>query len=203
MSNTTRWIAIIVAVGIAIAASRFNPTRAESGKDNMSSPGSVAPQGVEVIKPQRATMSRVLDVPATIEAFEQADLYARTSGYISDVRVDIGDRVSAGQLLVQLDVPDLQKQLVEAQARHRSKIAAQKAAEAVVKSAGAHITQAQKALNAAQHQQTHYDADLVLQEITYKRKQALVVNAAATQQEVDDAKARFDVASADAATQVA
>src|SRR6266404_6234222 len=44
-------------------------------------------------------------VPATIEAFEQTDLYAKLAGYVSTVNVDIGDRVKAGQVLAELDVP--------------------------------------------------------------------------------------------------
>jgi len=54
--------------------------------------------------------------PGTTEAFEQANIYARASGYISRREVDIGSRVSAGQLLVEITAPELDHQISQAQA---------------------------------------------------------------------------------------
>jgi RND family efflux transporter MFP subunit len=54
--------------------------------------------------------------PATIEAFAQANIYARASGYISRRDVDIGSRVKAGQLLVEITAPELDHQIVQAEA---------------------------------------------------------------------------------------
>ena len=46
--------------------------------------------------------------PGTTEAFEEANIYARASGYISRRDVDIGSRVKAGQLLVEITAPELE-----------------------------------------------------------------------------------------------
>jgi RND family efflux transporter MFP subunit len=54
--------------------------------------------------------------PGTTEAFEQANIYARASGYISRRDVDIGSRVKAGQLLVEITAPELQHQIAQAEA---------------------------------------------------------------------------------------
>jgi RND family efflux transporter MFP subunit len=54
--------------------------------------------------------------PGTAEAFEQANIYARASGYISRRDVDIGSRVKAGQLLVEITAPELDHQIAQAQA---------------------------------------------------------------------------------------
>ena len=48
---------------------------------------------VEVVRPRRATVAQRLQTNATLEAFEETDLFAKVSGYLSDVRVDIGDHV--------------------------------------------------------------------------------------------------------------
>jgi RND family efflux transporter MFP subunit len=53
--------------------------------------------------------------PATTEAFEQANIYARASGYISKRNVDIGSRVKAGDLLVAITAPELDHQIAQAE----------------------------------------------------------------------------------------
>ena len=54
--------------------------------------------------------------PGTTEAFEQANIYARASGYISRRTVDIGSQVKAGQLLVEITAPELDHQIAQAEA---------------------------------------------------------------------------------------
>jgi multidrug efflux pump subunit AcrA (membrane-fusion protein) len=54
--------------------------------------------------------------PGTTEAFAQANIYARASGYIAKREVDIGSRVKAGQLLVEITAPELDHQIAQAEA---------------------------------------------------------------------------------------
>jgi RND family efflux transporter MFP subunit len=53
--------------------------------------------------------------PGTTEAFEQANIYARASGYITRREVDIGSRVKSGQLLVEITAPELEHQIAQAE----------------------------------------------------------------------------------------
>jgi RND family efflux transporter MFP subunit len=53
--------------------------------------------------------------PGTTEAFEQANIYARASGYISKRNVDIGSRVKAGDLLIEITAPELDHQIAQAE----------------------------------------------------------------------------------------
>jgi len=80
-----------------------------------------SPPRVEVVRPRRVTVAQHLQTNATLEAFEEADLFAKVSGYLSDVRVDIGDHVKAGQVLAVIDVPEMEKELAEAKAQLESK----------------------------------------------------------------------------------
>jgi len=57
-----------------------------------------------------------LPLPGTLEAFQQASIYARTNGYVKRWLVDIGDLVHEGDLLAELDTPDVDKQLSQAKA---------------------------------------------------------------------------------------
>ena len=53
--------------------------------------------------------------PGTTDAFEQANLYARASGYIAKRTVDIGSRVKAGDLLVEIAAPEIDHQIAQAE----------------------------------------------------------------------------------------
>lgn len=57
-----------------------------------------------------------LDLPGRLEAYTQAQIYARVSGYLKDWKVDIGAPVKAGELLAEIDAPDLDQQIMQAQA---------------------------------------------------------------------------------------
>ncbi len=73
------------------------------------------PPNVYVIRPEAAAEAE-LSLAATTQAIRDAVIYARTSGYISKRHVDIGDRVTAGQLLAEIDSPEIAQQLQQAQA---------------------------------------------------------------------------------------
>ncbi len=55
-------------------------------------------------------------LPATTTAFEAANIFARTNGYIEKRYVDIGDRVKAGALLADITAPELDHQITQAKA---------------------------------------------------------------------------------------
>jgi RND family efflux transporter MFP subunit len=57
-----------------------------------------------------------LDLPGRLEAYTQAQIYARVSGYLKDWKADIGTPVKAGELLAEIDAPDLDQQIMQAQA---------------------------------------------------------------------------------------
>ena len=69
---------------------------------------------VEAVRTSPGTMSVTL--PATTNAFEAANIYARASGYITERNVDIGSRVKAGDLLAAITAPELDHQIAQAEA---------------------------------------------------------------------------------------
>jgi len=70
---------------------------------------------VYVIRPQPAAEAG-LSLAATTQAIQDSIIYARTSGYLRKRYVDIGDRVTAGQLLAEVDSPEIEQQLRQAKA---------------------------------------------------------------------------------------
>jgi membrane fusion protein (multidrug efflux system) len=72
---------------------------------------------VQVIKPKVIDSDRALALPGTVRALEQTKIFPRVTGYVRRWLVDIGDKVTAGQLLVEIDTPDLDAQLAQARAQ--------------------------------------------------------------------------------------
>ena len=69
---------------------------------------------VQVVKPSHSPASFEFSLPGSAEALSTATLYARINGYLKRRLVDIGDRVEAGQLLAEIDAPDIDAQLNQA-----------------------------------------------------------------------------------------
>jgi RND family efflux transporter MFP subunit len=71
---------------------------------------------VAVAVPDTRGKRMTIDLPGRLEAYSQAQLFARVSGYIKELKVDIGMPVKAGQLLAEIDAPDLDQQIMQAEA---------------------------------------------------------------------------------------
>lgn len=71
---------------------------------------------VNVATPEQQGAGSPLQLPGRIEAYTQAPMYARTGGYLKSWKVDIGGKVKAGQLLAEIETPDLDQQLLQAKA---------------------------------------------------------------------------------------
>jgi RND family efflux transporter MFP subunit len=83
---------------------------------------------VAAVRASGETMSATL--PGTTEAFEAANIYSRTSGYVAKRYVDIGDHVTTGALLAEITAPELDHQIAQAQATLAQNEAALRQAQA-------------------------------------------------------------------------
>ena len=84
---------------------------------------------VKVIQPALRQDAEVLTLPGTLQAFYSATVYARVDGYLKRWLVDIGAPVKSGQLLAEIDTPELDEQLKQAEARLNTSVANEKLAE--------------------------------------------------------------------------
>ena len=127
---------------------------------------------VTVIQPVTKPAVLSITLPASVEALDQATLYAKVSGYVQWINVDKGDRVKKGAVLAQLEVPEVDKQ-------YQSALAAVQQAEA---------------------EQERAQAEATLKQVTYKRLVAVRQSKpdVLPQQEVDVARAAYEVAQGDA-----
>ncbi|MCB5188695.1 efflux RND transporter periplasmic adaptor subunit [Methylobacillus caricis] len=100
--------AVIVAYGLT--------TRAKEGRELKEWTDEQAVPTVTLVSPTTDTSTGTLELPARLEAFARAPIYARASGYLKSWKVDIGTQVKTGQELGEIETPDLDQQLLQAKA---------------------------------------------------------------------------------------
>jgi RND family efflux transporter MFP subunit len=76
----------------------------------------LAVPSVVVAQPKKSAPGQEVILPANVQAFKDAPIYARTNGYLKRWYVDIGARVKTGQLLAEIDTPEVDQQLRQARA---------------------------------------------------------------------------------------
>jgi len=113
---------------------------------------------VDVVKPRAGNSTVSLSLPGDARAKQQTALYARVTGYLKQWNVDIGDKVTKGQLLAVIDAPEVDANLNQARA--------------AVDQANANVTKSQ--------------ADVELAQATYDRYKGLVPTGGVTQQQLDE-----------------
>jgi RND family efflux transporter MFP subunit len=91
-------------------------TRAKALSEVTKETRDAAVRTVAVIEPERGAPRQEITLPSTLEAFTDAPIYARTNGYLRKRYVDIGATVHAGQVLADIDTPEVDQQLEQARA---------------------------------------------------------------------------------------
>lgn len=147
--KTFSLLALFVAVLPVLLTGCRPPATATSASSTSSSPDEVSHGVMRVmpIKPDRKTLVRTTEQPGQIEAYEATAIHAKLAGFVKKVHVDIGDKVTGpsrvstdqpelpGQVLAELEMPELEAELKQKQA--------------LVEQAGAEITQSEAAIKVA------------------------------------------------------
>jgi RND family efflux transporter MFP subunit len=119
MSNSNRALrtsGIVVSIVALILVAYGLSVRAYSSKKLNEWTSEQAITTVAIVTPAKSDASRLLELPGRFEAFATAPIYARVPGYLKSWQVDIGAPVKAGQLLGEIETPDLDQQLLQARA---------------------------------------------------------------------------------------
>lgn len=127
---------------------------------------------VRVAKVKRAEGSADLELPADLQALIESPIYARVEGYISKRHVDIGWKVKKGQILAELETPELDQQLRQARAA---------------------VSQSSAALKQTEARLMESKAALKLAQITAERWRKLAAEGVSSKQETDEKQATYDV----------
>ena len=87
---------------------------------------------VAVVLPDPKAVNATIDLPGRLEAYSRAPSFARVSGYLKSWNADIGTRVKAGQVIAEIEAPDLDQQLLQARADLASAQASEKLSAATL-----------------------------------------------------------------------
>lgn len=130
---------------------------------------------VNVARVRKSLPTSELLLPGSISALNEAYIFARAAGYLKRRFVDIGDHVREGQIMAEIEEPDLDQQVLQARAN---------------------VAQTQGALGQTQASVEQSKAQLHLQDVTLKRIQTLVDSGVFSQQQGDQTQADYDNAAA-------
>ena len=160
------WFALL-----ALAAAGFLGYRSWPDQSRAASPPHSAeakPPTVRAAQAARASGPLTLTQTGTTQAFDTASLYPRATGYIVERKVDIGSHVRKGDLLFRISAPDLDQQLVQAQAQ---------------------VLQLQAALIQARAMVDQAEANRHLADVTNRRTSTLAGTGVETRQNADTSQA--------------
>ena len=104
-------LAIVVAIVIATVVPRLKARAELEARTN-----DLAVPTVSVVHPKLGAPQTEIVLPGNVQAFADSPIYARTNGYLKKWYVDIGARVRAGQLLADIETPEVDQQLDQARA---------------------------------------------------------------------------------------
>ena len=130
----------------------------------------LAIQTVSVVSPVPGKNAAGLTMPAEAKALVEAPIYARTSGYLKRYLVDIGAQVKAGDLLAEIDTPELNQEL----AQSRAQLAQAQAALALAETTAARWADLVKSSSVSEQEAAEKKADLELKSATVEAARANV-----------------------------
>jgi RND family efflux transporter MFP subunit len=137
------------------------------------------PAAVNVAVVRRSPAKSELELPGDLQGYLDSPIFARADGYIRRRAVDYGDRVRSGQLLAEIETPELDQQLSQARAS---------------------LAQSQAALRQYEAALVQANANLKLAEVTLARWKRLTERGVFSKQEGDTKQADFEVRQAEVAS---
>jgi RND family efflux transporter MFP subunit len=130
----------------------------------------LAIQSVTVVFPAPSQAAAGLALPAEVKPFLESPIYARASGYLKRWLADIGAQVKEGELLAEIDTPELDQELAQA----RAQLAQAQAALALARTTAARWAELLKTASVSEQEAAEKQADLELKSASVQAAQANV-----------------------------
>ena len=199
---TTIWATTALALGVVVLGClAFGSARAKPySRVKSAAPGGELRVKVRVMHPQPGGLAWSVTRPASIHAFQRADLYAKVSGYLQKQAVDIGDRVKRGDLLAEIFAPEIAAGVAKAKADLADSQALVEVSQAQIAEAQADLAESRARVEQTQSELISAAALLKLRELQYNRMAGLVKLKAIEQELVDES---FEAREAAAAAKIA
>jgi len=164
---------LMLAAGLAVLVISGIRTRIKAASDVKQETLDLATPVVSVIHPKLGALKTEVVLPGNIQAYTDSPIYARSSGYLKKWYVDIGGRVKAGQLLAEIEAPEVDQQVLQAKAA---------------------LDQAEAALEQARATYQQGKTNEELARVTAERWKNLAARGAVSRQENDQYQAQYQAA---------
>jgi RND family efflux transporter MFP subunit len=167
--------------GVAVALLPVLAGAAACSRPGAAAAAATERPSVSVAKVEKGDISQTMTLAAEFRPYQEIEVHAKVAGYVKSIAVDVGDRVTAGQLLAVLEIPELQDDMLTA--------------EAGVKHSAEEINRAEADLTRAEsaHEVAHLGSTRLA--AVMKQRANLVA-----QQDIDEAQGRDRIAEAQVAT---
>src|ERR1700749_3092043 len=116
-SGAIKLIIVVLLAGFTVLAVMGITSRSASTAALQQETNQAAVLTVAVVTPEKAPATVSGDLPGQTQAYIQAPIFAQTTGYLKKWYFDIGAKVKAGQVLAEIDTPQVDQQLAQAQAQ--------------------------------------------------------------------------------------
>src|SRR5579864_9059912 len=110
------WIAVVAIVIAAMVVIAGIVPRVRASRALRQETAQMAVPVVAVVKPQSISTAQEVTLPANVQAFADAPIYARTNGYLKRWYADMGAHVKAGQVIAEIETPEVDQQLRQSKA---------------------------------------------------------------------------------------
>lgn len=114
VARRAKILAVIVLILLALGAARTVISRMSNSRVLEEGTAQRAKQYVKVATPRSGDAGQTLSLPGTLQGFVQSPIAARSSGYLRRWYKDIGSRVEKGELLAEIETPEIDQQLSQA-----------------------------------------------------------------------------------------
>ncbi len=169
-SHVALLLSLMLVAALAVLVTSGIRTRIKAASDVKQETLDLATPVVSVIHPKLGALKSEVVLPGNIQAYTDSPIYARASGYLKKWYVDIGGRVKAGQLLADIEAPELDQQVLQAKAN---------------------LQQAEAALEQARANYQRGKTNEELARVTADRWKNLAARGAVSRQENDQYQAQF------------
>ena len=147
---------------------------------------------VKTVTVESTELERTSTQPATVHAFYEAEIQAKVTGYVDEVKVDIGDVVKKNDVLATLSIPEMDKQQKILNAQIQRHLALEKQATAGVELAKADVLAAKARLAQAKSEKNRVAASLAAAEAEFQRTEDLVQRQSLAPRVLDEVRKKRD-----------
>lgn len=205
VASSKKWVWIVLAAAAVTAAvaggwyyfvkvAKASSANSEGGSASVASEKQDVPVAVETIHISKGGITRTSTQIGSVHPYEQADLHAKISGYLSKLYVNYGDRVKKGKVLAEIDDPEVAADAVKAAADVRQAVAAVAQTEAFIEAAKADRDATASAVDQAAAEVDRFTSMKKYHAKKFARYRELVQNKAIPQQIADEEEEGYDSA---------